>query len=47
VALLKLGVDYASIMAMPAGEADNLLAIWHEMINPEQGRTVKHRVKRD
>jgi len=46
VALLKLGVDYPSILAMPLGEADNLLEVWHGMVNPEEGKAVKYRVKR-
>jgi|UPI000325B704 hypothetical protein len=32
---------------MPLGEAENLLEVWHEMVNPEEKRSVKYRVKRD
>jgi hypothetical protein len=34
-------------MAMPDGEADNLLEAWHEMVSPDAGNSVKYRVKRD
>jgi len=32
---------------MPLGEAENLLEVWREMVNPEEKRSVKYRVKRD
>jgi len=47
VALLKLGVDYQSIMAMPFGEAETLLETWQKMVHPEKGKTVTYRVKRE
>lgn len=46
VALLKLGIDYPSIDRMSLGEAENLLETWHEIANPETGKTVKYKVKR-
>lgn len=47
VALLKLGVDYQSIMSMPFGEAETLLETWQKMVNPKKAKTVTYRVRRD